>query len=152
MAPSAIGANKMSIFRYREVIKLAAAVARNPIPRIRNERRTPARLTKKPALALMATIRSRPSHGCGACRGTSPGLTFTTKADCRGSIKPASQTAHVATPAKKARPSETSSDFHESVFNALVISGGDVFWSWEAAPDCQRDYTLTRGVRHHKKQ
>jgi hypothetical protein len=60
-----MGANKMSIFKYREVAKLAAAVARKPIPRIRNERRAPARLTKKPALVLIATMRSRPSHGCG---------------------------------------------------------------------------------------
>ena len=65
---------------------------------------------------LIATISSKPSHGCGDCRGTSPGLTFTTKAACSESIKPARQIAHVAAPAKKAKASETKTDFQENVF------------------------------------
>jgi hypothetical protein len=114
-----MGANRMSILRYRDVIKLAAAVARKPIPRIKNERRAPARLTKNPALVLMATMRSRPSHGCGDWSGDSPRVTFTTNAACRESIRPARQIAQVAAPAEKARLSETISDFHENVFKAF---------------------------------
>src|SRR5439155_75463 len=114
-----MGANKMSILRYREVIKLASAVARKPEPRIKNERRAPARLTIKPALVLMATIRSSPVHVWGDWSGTSPRPTFTTKAACSESIRPARQTAHVAAPAKKARPSDPSSALQENVFKVL---------------------------------
>src|SRR6266851_10039083 len=101
------------------MIKLAAAVVRNPRPRIRNERRAPARLTKNPALVLMATMRRSPSQVCGDWSGASPLPTFTTKAACSESIKPARQTAHVAAPAIKARPIETKSDFHEKVFKGF---------------------------------
>jgi hypothetical protein len=145
-APSAIGANKMSIFRYHEAIKLATAVVRKPAPRTRNDRRAPARLTKKPALVLTPTISSRPTHVCGCWSGISPRPTLTTKADCRESIKPACQIAQVTPPAKKARPSETSSDFHENVFNALGNSVRRYVLMLRAShmrrePRCQRDYT-----------
>src|SRR5438093_355750 len=115
-APSAKGANKISTFKNREVIRLAAAVKRNPRPRIQNDLRAPARLTKKPALMLTTTISSKPSHVCGVCSGVSPRPTLTTNAACSESLRPARQTAHVATPATKDKMSEVNSDFQVNVF------------------------------------
>src|SRR5205807_374474 len=100
----------------RETSKLAANVARNPRPRIKNDLRAPTRPTKKPALALIVTIRSRPTHVCGLCRGASPLATFTTNAACSESIRPARQTTHASTPASKARLTDTTNDFQENVF------------------------------------
>src|SRR5437868_15099711 len=100
--------------------RLAVAIARKPKPRIRKERRAPARATKKPALTLIATIRSSPSHGCGDCNGVSPRATPMTNAACRESINPARQKAHAAAPARKASPRETNSDFQENLFKALI--------------------------------
>src|SRR5437870_7336154 len=113
----------MSTLRYLEVSRLAAHIARKPTPRITNDRRAPARLTKNPALVLIATISSKPNHGCGAWSGASPRTTLTTKPAWSESIKPARQIAHVAAPARKASPSEMSSDFQENVFK--VLGGGE---------------------------
>src|SRR5438128_122267 len=123
MEPRAMGTNRMLNFRYRETSRLAAAVARKPSPRIRKERRAPARATKKPALALMTTIKSKPSHGCGDCKGASPRATPTTNAACSESINPARQKAQAAVPASKASPRETSSDFQENLFKTLRGAG-----------------------------
>jgi hypothetical protein len=92
-------------------------VPRKPRPRIQNDLRAPARLTRKPALTLTPTINKKPSQGCGVCRGVSPRATFTTNAVCNESIRPARHTAHVATPAMNASRTETSRDFQENVFN-----------------------------------
>src|SRR5258706_7049837 len=108
----------MSILRYFEVTRLAKAAVRKPTPRIRKDRRAPARLTIKPALVLIATIRRRATHVCGCWSGVSPRSTFTTNADCTESIKPARQIAQVTPPAKKARPSEAQNDLHENLFKA----------------------------------
>src|SRR3954467_1317074 len=96
--------------------RLAAENARNPMPRTQNEARAPARLTRNPLLMLMPTIKTRPTHVWGVCRGMSPRATLTTNAACSESIRPARQTAHVAAPPTKASRRETNSDFQEKVF------------------------------------
>src|SRR5258708_39524386 len=96
-----MGANRISTLKYFEVTRLAPHIARKPRPSTTKDRRAPARLTKKPALALIATIKSKPSHGCGECSGASPPATGTTHADCRASIRPMQQNQHGATPAAK---------------------------------------------------
>ena len=57
-----MGAKRISTLKYFEVTKLAPHIARKPKPSTTKDRRAPARLTKKPALALIATIKSKPSH------------------------------------------------------------------------------------------
>src|ERR1051326_78689 len=121
--PRAIGAKRMSNLRYRDAIRLAAAIARNPNPSIGNERRAPTRLTKKPALMLIATMSSKPRPGCGDCRGASPRLTLPKNADCNESIRPARHTAQVSAPAKQASKSDTKTDFQENVFTFRSARG-----------------------------
>src|SRR6185436_7989346 len=98
--------------------RLEVHMLRKPTPRNRKDLRAPTRPTKKPEQVLIETIRSSPIQICGACNGDSPRATFTTKADCRESIKPARHTKQAATPASKARPSDTKSDFQENVFKS----------------------------------
>ncbi|OLD27747.1 MAG: hypothetical protein AUJ04_03325 [Acidobacteria bacterium 13_1_40CM_3_55_6] len=72
------------------------------------------------------------------------GLTFTTKAACSESIKPARQIAHVAAPAKKAKASETKTDFQENVFK---VQGTSRVIEAEMSPiRDERDYTLMVSV------
>src|SRR5207237_9087369 len=113
MAASAIGAKRMSTLRYFDVSRLAAHIIRNPRPRIKNDRRAPVRLTRNPALVLIATISRRPVHVWGACSGASPRLTLNTNADWIESINPARQTAHIAVPAKNASTHERKRNFQE---------------------------------------
>jgi hypothetical protein len=67
---------------------------------------------------LIVTISKRASHVCGVCSGVSPRATLTTKAAAIESIAPVRHTAHAVTPANKARPTETTSDFQVNVFNS----------------------------------
>src|SRR5438067_9554406 len=120
MEPRAIGASRMSNSAYREISKLAAATARKPRPRIRKERRTPTRPTKKPALTLTTTIKSKPSNGCGDRSAGSPRATLTTKAACSESLSPARHRAHAAAPASNASPRENRSDFNEYLFKTFL--------------------------------
>src|ERR1043166_491276 len=122
-APSASGAKIISSFRYHEASRLAPAVARNPAPRIQNDRPAPSRITTKPALVLTVTISISPSHVCGFCRGTSPPVGVTTNAAWTESMTPARQTAHVARPAAKANINETIRDFQEKVFKTRFGGG-----------------------------
>src|SRR2546427_1550232 len=120
MAPSACGANRMSIFKNREASRLAAAAVRKPRPRIQNDRRAPRRLTKSPALMLTQTISIKPSHVWGVCNGVSSRLALTTKAARRESIIPARQTAHIAAPAANDRSKDRNSDLEVNVFTRIV--------------------------------
>ncbi len=136
--------------------KLAAAIARNPVPRIKKERRAPALLTKNPALVLIATISNRPSQGCGAWSGASPRPTLTTNAAWRESIKPARQIAHVAAPAKKARAREKNRDFQANVFKICVVVERRCVpyvrpWQMRRSPMPTRLYTAGRRLAQRKR-
>src|SRR5436190_17470982 len=117
MTPNASGAKRITTFKRHETSKLASAVSRKPAPRIQNERRAPARPTKKPALTLTPTISRKPSHICGVCSGASPRATSTTNAVSSESISPARQTAHVTAPAVNEKSRELTRDFQVNVFN-----------------------------------
>ena len=110
----------MLTFNNQETSKLAIAVRMKPTPRTQNDRRAPARPTKNPAMTLTPTISSSPIQVCGVCNGDSPRLTFTTKAVCSESMRPARQTAQAKAPAAKDKSKELASDFQVKVFKFRV--------------------------------
>ena len=127
-------------------------MAMKPSPRNRNDRRAPTRPTKKPAQVLTVTTSKRPIQIWGVCNGVSPRATLTTKADWTESIRPARQTAHAATPASKASPSETNSDFQLNVFKSdFLAEGGEGRASREDA-NALKDYTPASIVLRKRKE
>src|SRR5262249_27516791 len=120
IAPSAIGANRISMFHLYEHHRLAPLSSRKPKPKIRKERRTPTRLTKNPAQTPTVTICNTPTQVCGAITGASA-TDRTMKTDCNNSTSPARHTTQIGRHAKTARARHMNRDLDETRYVKIYV-------------------------------